>query len=107
MTVPAERLYRHVIMTLITELLLIGVALHAAVLQAHIEFLMVRRADVLTVHVTDHGVAPEVDKLHVLGPHEFLRFNTLLLSVLLFPFLDRRGIHLRLGLGVHLSAIVV
>jgi hypothetical protein len=52
-------------MTLVAELLFIRMALHAGVLKADL-ILVAVRTDIDPVPVTDHLVAPIVQKLHML-----------------------------------------
>src|SRR5512139_1725647 len=107
MAIPAERLDRQVVVALVAELLLVRVALHAAVLQAHVPALPVRRALVPAVVVADDGVAPLVQDLHMLGPHELPGLDALFLAVDLLVLDDRRRVRLRLRLGIHLPHVAV
>src|SRR3990172_2445260 len=107
MAVPAERLYGQVIMAFIAELLLVRMAFHAVVLKAHGKMLSAGGAFVLPLIVTHHGIPPVVQELHVLGPHVRLGLDAFLFPVLLFPLLDRRGIELRLRLGIGFAYVIV
>ena len=98
MAIPAIGFHRHIIVAFVAEFLLVRMAVHAAVLQAHIELFAARIADVLPVIVAHHRIPPVVQKLHVFGPHELLGLHALFFPVLLFPLLDRRSVRFRFRL---------
>src|SRR5512139_3189314 len=94
-------------MAFIAELLLVAVALHAAVLKAHVPPLSVRVALVSAVVVANDRIPPLVQDLHVFPAHELLGLDALLLAVQFLVLHDSRRVDLRLGLLVRLAEVAV
>jgi len=80
-------------MTLIAELLLVGMTLHARILKTDV-ILFAILVEIVPVPFPEGLITPIVYKLHVRGPHEVLVLHTFPFG--LGHFLDLRRVDLRL-----------
>ena len=94
MTVPAVGFHACIIVALVTEIFLVGMALHTGILKAD-PYLLTLRIHIPPVAIPQGPVPQVIEQLHVRGHHELLALNTLLLGHLL----DLWRIQLGLRLG--------